>query len=157
MKSKISVQSIVLLIFVLILVYSCKEKSTEVKVIPFTNLSIVLDKATYSPGQKAQLTINNHTDMDLILEPCGPEPGFDFQKQIGGKWNKILTLDCMGENVEPFEIPAGSTFKHELTIPQLLQGSNDGLFRLLLWLKDKKTGEFLDKDDRASDPFRLKD
>jgi hypothetical protein len=138
---------------------ACKKEPTEIKVIPFTNLSIVMDKGIYKPGDVATLTINNHTDMDLILEPCGSEPGFDFQKLINGKWNKVLTTDCMGETVEPFSTPAGSTFKHTVTIPllSLIKGDHNGQYRLLLWLKDKKNLEFLEKEDRASDPFVIRE
>ena len=147
------------LLFALILgfiITSCKNKSTEVKVIDYNKISIVMDKAIYAPGDKAQLTIHNDTEMDLILDNCGPEPGFDFQKQIGGKWNTVLTLDCMGDG-QPFPIPAGARFKHELTIPQIIgNGSHEGKYRLLFWLKKKQGGDLLDKDQRASDPFYIK-
>ncbi len=134
----------------------CKDNSTDVKVIPFTNLSIVMDKAVYVPGDVAHLTINNNTDMDLVLDNCGSDPGFDLQKQIGGKWNNVFIPDCSGDG-KPFDIPAGSKFQHTLTMPDIIQnGSREGKYRLLFWLKKKKGGELLDKEDRASDPFYIK-
>ncbi len=156
MTVKIFVKYSALLLLVGLITLTCKNKSTEVKVIDYNKLSIVLDKAVYAPGDKAQLSIHNDTDMDLILDNCGAEPGFDFQKQIGGKWNTILSPDCMGEG-EPFPIPAGARFKHELTIPQIISnGSYEGQYRLLFWLKKKKGGALLDKNERASDPIYLK-
>lgn len=157
MKLKSLIKYLLFLFTVLSLITFCKnDKGTEVKVIPYNKIAILLDKPIYNLGDKAELSIHNDTDMDLILDNCGPDPGFDFQKQIGGKWNTVLTPDCIGDG-QPFEIPAGARFKHEVTIPQIIKnGSHEGQYRLLLWLKKKKSGEFLDKEDRATDPFYIR-
>jgi hypothetical protein len=156
MKLKSSIKLLLFVLPLLFLLTFCKKNSTDVKVIPYTNLSIVLDKPIYAPGDVARVTITNHTDMDLVLDNCGSEPGFDFQKQIGGKWNNLIVPDCSGEGA-PFNIAAGSKFTHTLTIPEIIQsGSHEGQYRLLFWLKKKNSHEFLDKEDRASDPIHIK-
>ncbi len=151
-------KSLILTIMLIAAISGCKkDKGVDIDVVEFNDLVITLDKGVYAPEAAAHLTIKNRTDMDLILLNCGTNPGFDLQKLIVGKWNNVYLIDCPAIGV-PFEIPAGGSFDHDISLPPINLSSNqiEGKYRLLLWLKDKKTGEFLNKNDRATDPFEIK-
>ncbi|MCD6376296.1 MAG: hypothetical protein J7L94_12260 [Caldisericaceae bacterium] len=52
----------------------------------------------------------------------------------------------------------GTRTEFDIVLPLLtLKPSEiEGKYRLLLWLKDKATDQFLDKSERATAPFRMK-
>ena len=141
----------------LLLLSACKNDSgTEIKVIEYNELIINLDKEVYKPEASAHLTIINKTKKDLILLNCGTSPGFDLQKNIVGKWNNVSLMECPNIG-QPFEILQGERREFDIALPPLSLNPNEveGQYRLLLWLKDKASDQFLDKSERATDPFRI--
>ncbi len=137
---------------------SCKkDKGTDIEIVEYNDIIINLDKGIYKPEESAHLTIINNSEKDLILLNCGMNPGFDLQKNIVGKWNNVFSLECPAIGT-PFEILQGERKEFDIVLPLLtLKPSEvEGEYRLLLWLKDKATDQFLDKSERATDPFRMK-
>ncbi|MHB2156455.1 hypothetical protein ACX8XN_18945 [Calditrichota bacterium GD2] len=144
--------------FVVFLTFvSCEEdKGTDIDIIEYNDIIITLDKGTYKPEESARLTIHNNTEKDLVLLNCGTSPGFDLQKRIVGKWNNVYLLECPAIGL-PFEILAGDKKEFDIALPPLtLKPSEvEGEYRLLLWLKDKQSNQFLEQSERATDSFRM--
>ncbi len=149
--------SLIALLFVFVLFLSCKDdKGTDIDIVEYNDVVINLDKGIYQPEAAVHMRIFNNTPKDLILLNCGYDPGFDLQKNIVGKWNTVSVKDCPNVGL-PFEILAGETKEFDFALPALTLKPDEieGKYRLLLWLKDKASGQFLDQEDRATSSFRI--
>lgn len=138
----------------LVLLTSCKDIITNPDDLNKNSIIIELDKSEYKKDEIAELSVKNYSEIDLILDHCAFQPGFDIEKKINGNWVMPYSITCAAIGV-PFYIEKDSTFKHSIRFPifESELDSVEGIYRLKLWLEDAQSRTLIADSLRITNPF----